>query len=82
MSNEKKHNAYYEAKKNCNTINRQLRKNDPTLKGLQIHEIEPIRLGGNPIDTSNKVFLPREKHAKAVVWWNSRIREIRKSMEE
>ncbi len=82
MSSEKQHNAYDEAKKNCNIANRQLRKNDLTLKGLQIHEIEPIKLGGSPTDTSNKAFLPRDKHAKVVVWWNKKIREVRKSMGE
>ncbi|OPZ92144.1 MAG: hypothetical protein BWY74_01737 [Firmicutes bacterium ADurb.Bin419] len=82
MNSEKKDNTYYEAKKNCNIVNRQLRKNDPTIKGLQIHEIEPIKLGGNPTDISNKAFLPREKHAKVVVWWNKKIREVRKKMEE
>lgn len=82
MSGEKKYNTYYEAKNDCNIINRQLRKNDPTLKGLQIHEIEPVKLGGNPTDTTNKTFLTREEHAKVVIWWNRKIREIRKSMEE
>lgn len=81
-SSEKKNNKYDEAKESCNVVNRQLRKNDPALKGLQIHEIEPIKLGGNPTDISNKVFLPREKHAKVVVWWNKKIREVRAKLEE
>lgn len=82
MGSEKNHNAYYEARKKCNYANKQLRKNEPTLKGLQIHEIEPVKLGGNPTDTANKTFLPRDKHAKVVVWWNKKIREARKSLEE
>ncbi|WP_300304566.1 hypothetical protein [Anaerosolibacter sp.] len=83
MSNGKNNNdAYSKAKKSCNLANRELRKNNETLKGLQIHEIEPVKLGGNPTDISNKTFLPRDRHAKVVVWWNKRIREARRSMEE
>jgi hypothetical protein len=47
--------------------------------GLEIFEIHPIILGGDPIDPANKSFLTREQHIAVVRYWNKTIREIRGS---
>jgi hypothetical protein len=45
--------------------------------GKEIFEIQPVVVGGNPTDLSNKTVLTREQHIDAVRYWNRIIREIR-----
>jgi hypothetical protein len=40
------------------------------LKGLQIHEIQPVKFGGSPVDSANKIALDPLDHAQYTVWWN------------
>jgi len=49
------------------------------LAGKEIFEVQPIILGGSPTDPTNKTVLTREDHIKAVNYWNSIIRDLRKS---
>jgi len=56
----------------------QSRKNEPELSGKEIFEIKPIILGGSPTDSKNKIALSRKEHIKAVNYWNSIIRDLRK----
>jgi hypothetical protein len=46
-------------------------------KDAEIFEIRPIILGGSPTDPNNKVFLTRQQHIDAVVYWNKLIKELR-----
>ena len=46
-------------------------------RGKEIFEVKPIILGGSPTDPANKVFLSREEHIKAVVYWNKIIEGLR-----
>lgn len=50
-------------------------------KGLEIFDITPIVLGGNPNDAKNKVLLSRKEHIEAVRYWNRIIKELRQGRE-
>ena len=47
-------------------------------RGLEIFQIKPIILGGDPVDLANKVFLNRKQHIEAVRYWNRLIQQGRK----
>lgn len=55
------------------------RRDRQRLLGKEIYEIKPVVLGGDPTDPKNKTILTREDHIKAVTYWNSIIRDLRKS---
>jgi hypothetical protein len=55
----------------ANQTNRAIHEANPSLSGLVIHEIQPVKFGGSPIDLSNKVFLSPEAHAQYTTWWNN-----------
>lgn len=42
---------------------------DPGLKGLEIHEIKPVKWGGSPTDPANKAFLTFTEHKAFTSWW-------------
>lgn len=52
------------------------RKANSELRGKEIFEIQPIILGGDPIDPKNKTVLDREQHIQAVNYWNRLIAEL------
>jgi len=61
---------YSAARKLANSTNMALRRADPiTLKGLQIHEIHPIKFGGSPTDINNKIFLTPQEHRSYNSFW-------------
>ncbi|WP_437813338.1 RHS repeat-associated core domain-containing protein [Sorangium sp. So ce1078] len=64
---------YAEARSAANYANQALHAADPTLRGLQIHEITPVKFGGNPTDLSNKIAVTQAEHAPLTTFWN-RIR--------
>ena len=47
--------------------------------GMQLVEITPVIVGGDPIDPKNKTWLTRTQHFDAVRYWNRVIGEIRKA---
>lgn len=47
--------------------------------GKEIFEIQPVILGGNATDPSNKTILTRQQHIEAVRYWNNVIRDVRKA---
>lgn len=61
---------YLSARKLANSTNKAIHKANPELKGLQIHENQPVKFGGSPTEMSNKVFITRDEHIKYTVWWN------------
>jgi hypothetical protein len=56
-----------------------LRRNNPSVIGMEIFEITPIILGGDPVDPKNKTVLTRQQHIEAVRYWNKLIRDLRKN---
>ena len=50
-------------------------------RGMEIFEIKPVILGGDPVDPGNKTLLTREQHIEAVRYWNAFIRDLRKQQQ-
>ena len=62
----------YEAARNqADNANRQIHRANPSLKGLDIHEIQPVKFGGSPTNPANKIPLSRSEHAKFTSWFKS-----------
>lgn len=61
---------YQAVRDKANAVNMAMHQANPTLKGLQIHEIQPIKFGGSPTDVGNKMALTPREHARFTVWWN------------
>ncbi|ANH67492.1 hypothetical protein [Mitsuaria sp. 7] len=47
--------------------------------GMEIVEIQPVILGGDPIDPSNKTWVTRQQHFELVRYWNRVIRQLEQS---
>jgi hypothetical protein len=67
---------YASARGLANKTNAAMHKANPNLKGLQIHEIHPVKFGGSPTDVTNKVPLTRSQHIEYTNFWNSLMRNI------
>jgi filamentous hemagglutinin len=69
---------YEAARKAANRANQTLRRENPELYiGKEIHEIKPVKAGGDPTDLRNKIALPRGLHRKKVTpWWNKIFRSL------
>jgi hypothetical protein len=50
--------------------------------GMELVEIKPIILGGDPVDPQNKTWVTRQQHFELVRYWNRVIREFRKQSNE
>ncbi|MER9891702.1 hypothetical protein NKJ40_06295 [Mesorhizobium sp. M0119] len=48
-------------------------------KGMELFEITPIIVGGDPISLENKTWLTRQEHFEAVRYWNRAIAILRKA---
>jgi len=44
--------------------------------GMELFEIKPIILGGDPKNPQNKIWLTRQQHTEAVCYWNHIIQSI------
>lgn len=55
-----------------------IRRANPKIAGMEIFEIKPVLLGGDPVDPKNKTVLTRQQHIEAVRYWNNVIRKMRK----
>lgn len=62
---------YSSARATANSANRAAHDIDPSLKGLQVHEITPVKFGGDPADLSNKIGVTQAEHAPMTKFWNS-----------
>ena len=51
----------------------------PRPPGMELFEIRPVILGGDPVDPNNKMWLTRQQHFEAVRYWNQVIKEMRDS---
>jgi hypothetical protein len=46
-------------------------------KGMELFEIKPAIVGGDPISPENKTWLTRQQHFEAVRYWNGVISSLR-----
>ncbi|WP_192179017.1 SMI1/KNR4 family protein [Mesorhizobium amorphae] len=46
------------------------RRIDSSRVGMQLAELKPVLLGGDPVDSANKVWLTRDQHFEYVRFWN------------
>ena len=51
---------------------------NPGPPGMELAEITPTIIGGNPNDPENKVWLTRQQHFEMVRYWNRVINDLRK----
>ncbi|MBU3174271.1 hypothetical protein [Clostridium estertheticum] len=54
-----------------------IHKEDPLLKGMQIHGVHPVKFGGSPTEVSNKIPLTPKEHAQYTTWWNRLLKELK-----
>jgi hypothetical protein len=70
---------YDAARKLANKTNQAIRRANPEyFKGLEIHEIQPIKFGGSPTDINNKIFLDPQNHYEFSIFWDNLKNELRK----
>lgn len=62
---------YAAARKLANDTNSALRAEWGVPRGWQIHEVQPVRFGGNPVDIANKIVVQQEFHQQISGWWRS-----------
>jgi RHS repeat-associated protein len=61
---------YDRARSAANQVNAQLRWTNPdAYRGKQIHEIHPVKFGGSPTDSANKIALTRQEHYRLNAFW-------------
>ncbi len=65
-----------EARLLANKANAKLHRENPSLDGLEIHEVKPVKFGGDPQDIRNKIALTPEKHDEFSAWWDRKQREV------
>jgi hypothetical protein len=69
---------YSAARRAADRANRAMHAADPSLDGLHLHEIQPVKFGGNPIDPGNKIPVTPSEHTPANTWWGKLQRDIGK----
>ncbi len=47
--------------------------------GMELFDVKPVLVGGDPHDPKNKAWLTRRQHIDAVKYWNRIIAEMRKT---
>ena len=75
---------YNSARNSANTFNRNMRSADPYYANnrLEIHEIEPVKMGGSPTDINNKTAIQSQVHRRYVTpWWNKIQDEVKKGLD-
>lgn len=70
---------YIASRNAANQANRAMHAADPSLDGLQIHEIQPVKFGGSPTDPLNKISLTQAEHTPATTWWYQLWRDLWKN---
>ena len=61
---------YNDARKSANNANRSIHRKNPSLKGREINEIHPVKLGGRTTSKNNKIALNKNEHQKYTNYWN------------
>ncbi|WP_204903107.1 hypothetical protein, partial [Pseudomonas syringae] len=73
--------AEYNAARNAaNKANNTIRREQGLVgQPVDVHEINPVKFGGNPTESANKVILPRDVHRQQVTpWWNQLQKDLGK----
>lgn len=52
------------------------RRANPRIVGHEIHEIQPVIFGGDPVDPANKDFVATDDYMLLVAWWNDQYRHV------
>ncbi len=70
-SRETSHSGGLKTARNlANSTNQSLRNSNPSFfKGLEIHEIQPVKFNGSPTDLTNKLFLSPTEHKSYTKYW-------------
>jgi hypothetical protein len=55
---------------------------DARPQAMELVEITPVILGGNPTDPRNKTWVTRQQHFEMVRYWNRVISDLRKQTAE
>ncbi|QQN29608.1 two-partner secretion domain-containing protein [Pseudomonas syringae group genomosp. 3] len=71
---------YNAARNVANKANSALRREQGLVgQPVDVHEINPVKFGGSPTDSANKVILPRDVHRQQVTpWWNQLQKDLGK----
>jgi hypothetical protein len=70
---------YKTARDAANRINRKTRNANPVaFVGKQIHEIHPVKFGGDPVGKANKVTLSIADHDQVNRWWERQKWNVRR----
>ena len=69
---------YSNARDLANKANRRYHRQNPNCKGMDIHEVKPVKFSGSPTNTSNKIPLTRSQHSQYTNFWN-KIQSIAES---
>jgi hypothetical protein len=67
---------YDAARKAANSANKGLHRADASLRGLEIHEIQPVKFGGSPTAAANKIPLAHSQHVDVTNWWKQLQRDL------
>ena len=62
---------YNAARNAADNFNRGMHRADTSLAGQPIHDIHPIKFGGNPTDPLNKLPMGPQEHSALTTWWNN-----------
>ncbi|WLI06909.1 Hint domain-containing protein [Pseudomonas sp. FP597] len=71
--------AEYNAARNAaNKANSTFRREQGLIgEPVDVHEINPVKFGGSPTESTNKVILPRDVHRQQVTpWWNQLQKDL------
>ncbi len=69
---------YSAARDAADNANRAIHASDPSLAGVPIHEIQPVKFGGDLRDLLNKIPLTPSQHAILNIWWSRLQRNLNK----
>ena len=47
-------------------------------RDMELVEIKPVIVGGDPVDPQNKTWVTRQQHFELVRYWNRVISDLRK----
>ncbi|WP_428897783.1 hemagglutinin repeat-containing protein [Parelusimicrobium proximum] len=62
---------YQAARDSANQMNRIIHNTHPWTKGLDLHEIHPVKFGGSPTDVANKIAITRQEHNAYNAFWRN-----------
>jgi hypothetical protein len=69
---------YETARTQANRVNDAAHRAAPSLKGKHIHEIHPVKFGGDQTDWANKAALDPATHREITAWWTRLQQTIEK----